>query len=315
MIISNLLSAVLKKRDGIKFLRLLSKKLNKYRLGDLLLSKGLINDLQLEYALLEQKRSGEKLGKILIKQGSISATELYYKLTEQWVIRAAVFGLAIFMQVLTPSITGAGALASPLEQSVQLKAGSNSFIENNHRLIFGFQEVRSDDISAFKKWTSMQSRYDDQVNSVMSKAPRVRLWQAALQNLKDKPKFEQITEVNNFFNNVKYIEDIDNYKKSDYWATPIEFLSRGGDCEDFAIAKYVSLLALGFKQDQLRISIVYDETKNLHHAVLMAYLEEGVFVLDNQNKKVANIQAVTNYKPIFSINSSSWWMYKKAGDA
>jgi predicted transglutaminase-like cysteine proteinase len=96
----------------------------------------------------------------------------------------------------------------------------------------------------------------------------------------------------------------------DYWATPIEFLTRGGDCEDYAIAKYASLRALGFSADQLRVAIVQDKIKNVPHAILIIYSDAGNFVLDNQNKQVEPIEAVNRYQPIFSINSTSWWLHR-----
>ena len=48
-----------------------------------------------------------------------------------------------------------------------------------------------------------------------------------------------------------YLEDLANYGLPDYWATPLQFLDRDGDCEDYAIAKFVSLRELGFAADEL----------------------------------------------------------------
>ena len=63
----------------------------------------------------------------------------------------------------------------------------------------------------------------------------------------NKPEQQQILIVNNFFaRNLRYQTDIQLWKQNDYWATPLETLGRGfGDCEDYAIAKYISLRALG----------------------------------------------------------------------
>jgi predicted transglutaminase-like cysteine proteinase len=53
-------------------------------------------------------------------------------------------------------------------------------------------------------------------------------------------------ETNRFLNDWRYKPDDQNYGQRDYWATPLEFLRRSGDCEDYAIAKYVTLRELGF---------------------------------------------------------------------
>ena len=56
---------------------------------------------------------------------------------------------------------------------------------------------------------------------------------------------------------MRFIDDIIHWNKVDYWATPIEFLaSHGGDCEDFAIAKYFTLIQLGIPEEQLTLTYV-----------------------------------------------------------
>lgn len=178
--------------------------------------------------------------------------------------------------------------------------------------LFGTTEVRSNDIRAFTKWTTVMARFEQQM-STQGSSPRVQMWKKAMQDLRGKSAEEQIAAVNSYVNQVTYIEDKANYGKSDYWATPIEFFARGGDCEDFAIAKYASLRALGFRADQLRIAIVQDKLKHVAHALLIVYTPEGSFVLDNQDKRVRYAQDVNRYKPIFSINSNSWWLHKDTG--
>ena len=116
--------------------------------------------------------------------------------------------------------------------------------------------------------------------------------------------------VNRLVNENRYIVDKRNWGKSDYWATPVEFLKRGGDCEDFAIAKYTALRSLGFPEERLRVAIVQDTVKNIPHAVLVAYTDEGAFILDNQIKSLVDAERKGRYKPIFSINRQAWWLLK-----
>ena len=101
-----------------------------------------------------------------------------------------------------------------------------------------------------------------------------------------------------------------NWGKSDYWETPVEFMTRGGDCEDFAIAKYISLRELGVSEDRMRLAIVQDTQKNIPHAVLALYTDDGgVVILDQQIKTVFDAGHQGRYRPIFSINRSAWWLY------
>ncbi|MBI3440994.1 MAG: transglutaminase-like cysteine peptidase [Proteobacteria bacterium] len=302
---------------GLKdsFFRAMARNFKSYKLGDLLILRGLISSVQLEAALFEQRETREQLGKILIRQGAISAVQLYRKLVEQWCLKASAAGITLIMQSVTPAIAYAGDLtgsSGTLSSQFTLAAASSSsvFRDIKYPALFGSREIKSDDISPFKKWTSVMKRFEEQMKTVSATSPRVMMWKAEIQRLKYKSPREQVEGVNAFLNRVPYIEDLENYGVTDYWATPIEFLTRGGDCEDFAIAKYASLRALGFSDQQLRIAIVQDQVKNIPHAILVVYSDNGNFVLDNQNKRVELITRVTRYKPIFSINSTSWWLHR-----
>jgi len=294
------------------FIRAVSRNVvSRYKLGDLLVASGLINEGQLQEALLLQKNSGEQLGKVLVRQGYVSAVQIYRKLAEQWCIKASMAGITLMMQ-MTPSIARA---ADDDVNGVRLASAFSPTAfkpvrpDTAYPHLFGSTEIRSNDISAFTKWTTVMRRFEDQMHT-QSSAPRVQVWKAAIQGLKGKSIADQIKGVDEYVNGVRYIEDTRNYHKSDYWATPIEFFSKGGDCEDFAIAKYASLRALGFTTDQMRIAIVQDKIKNIPHAILIVYTDEGNFVLDNQEKRTKHVEDVARYKPIFSINSSNWWLHK-----
>ena len=309
--------AVPKLRDS--FFRAVVRTFKSYKLGDLLVASSLISSQQLETALAEQKETGERLGKVLIRHGSVSAVQLYSKLAEQWCLKASAAGITLIMQSVTPTValadssTGSSSSNITAQFTLASAAVSPAYAETSIRRypgLFGTQEVKSDDITAFKKWTDVISRFESQMKTISTSSPRIMLWKAEIQKLKDLSPREQIEGVNAFLNKVPYVEDEQNYGKTDYWATPIEFLSRGGDCEDFAIAKYASLRALGFQPHQLRVAIVQDEIRNIPHAILIVYSGDDNFVLDNQDKKVEYVSSVTRYKPIFSINSSSWWLYK-----
>lgn len=324
------------------FLRNIGHRLHSTRLGDLLTISGLITTEQLNNALTIQRQTREPLGKILVREGSLSALQLYRKLTEQWCLKASAAGLTMMMQVMSPSSARAdepaisrvqlAVMASPMQASANAAAraatiapaAAPSFatptaavrpqLQRGAGGLFGSTEVKSSDISAFTKWTTVMARFEQQMGS-QSATPRVQSWKASIKRLSGLSDAQKVAGVNDYVNKTTYIEDKQNYSKSDYWATPIEFFARGGDCEDFAIAKYASLRALGFRADQMRIAIVQDKIKNIPHAILIVYTDEGTFVLDNQDKRTRTASDVNRYKPIFSINSGAWWLHKDGGNA
>ena len=69
----------------------------------------------------------------------------------------------------------------------------------------------------------------------------------------------KLRRINDFINrNIAFEADISVWQQSDYWATPIETIGQGrGDCEDFAILKYVSLRQVGVPASRLRL--IYPE--------------------------------------------------------
>lgn len=103
--------------------------------------------------------------------------------------------------------------------------------------------------------------------------------------------YDIIDRVNYEVNGIKYVSDKDNYGIENYPATPEEFYARGGDCEDYAIAKHQKLLKAGFTSGQIEYVSVVDSSYSpplTHHL-----LKVGDKFLDNQSD---NIQDVADIK-------------------
>jgi predicted transglutaminase-like cysteine proteinase len=293
------------------FIRSVAKSMRSHRLGDLMTDSGLISHDQLMEALAIQKTTRQQLGAILVERGYVSAVQLYRKLAEQWCIKVSAAGITLMMQ-LSPA-----AARADDGSNVRLAAAfapASIKPETTKPKLFGTAEIRSNDISAFTKWTVVMQRFETQMKND-AQSPKVTQWKAQLQQMKGKSQRAQIEAVNNMVNQTRYIEDSNNYGKSDHWATPLEFFAKGGDCEDFAVAKFASLRALGFSSDQLRIAIVQDKIKRIAHAILIVYSDEGTFVLDNQDKSLRYMQDVSRYKPVYSINSTNWWLHRQPAGA
>lgn len=125
-----------------------------------------------------------------------------------------------------------------------------------------------------------------------------------------------LTTVNNFFNHIEFIPDDEHWQQNDYWATPIEFLaSNGGDCEDFSIAKYMTLIALGVPEQQLRITYVKAVELNQAHMVLTWYEKPDAepLVLDNLIAEIKPASQRPDLVPVYSFNGADLWLAKERG--
>ena len=133
------------------------------------------------------------------------------------------------------------------------------------------------------------------------------------QNTSDKNK---LLKVNRFFNMMRFIDDIKLWGLKNYWATPVEFIgASGGDCEDFSIAKYFTLLELGVPEAKMRITMVKATTLNQYHMVLAYYETPGSIplILDNIDGKIKPATKRKDLVPVYSFNGTQLWLNKEKG--
>ncbi|GAL24437.1 hypothetical protein JCM19239_1891 [Vibrio variabilis] len=134
-----------------------------------------------------------------------------------------------------------------------------------------------------------------------------------LAGLQGKSEKQQLIGVNEFFNQLNFVDDIRLWGRKDYWATPLEFLgSNAGDCEDFTIAKYFSLLELGISDQKLRLVYVKAIELNQFHMVL-AYYEtprSQPLILDNLIGEIKPASKRGDLLPIYSFNGRNLWTMK-----
>lgn len=187
--------------------------------------------------------------------------------------------------------------------------------------LFGTLEFRSDSHAALPQWRRVlagiereRATYAACADAEPSCGSRAALaWQALLRGLEGAPEMQQLREVNHFLNQWRYKSDSENWGRSDYWATPLEFLRRSGDCEDYVIAKYVSLRTLGFSADRLRMVVLRDTLRNLAHAVLAVQVDDGIYILDNLSNAVLPQARLAHYVPYYSVNEESRWAHVAPG--
>ena len=115
----------------------------------------------------------------------------------------------------------------------------------------------------------------------------------------------KLEKINDFFNDIKYASDQTVYSTSDYWANPYEFLAKDkGDCEDYAIAKYLALEYLGVPTSKMFLSYVRVKSSNEAHMVL-TYFEtpsSEPLVLDNLRKTIQPASKRDDLIPVFNFN-------------
>jgi len=119
-----------------------------------------------------------------------------------------------------------------------------------------------------------------------------------------------LTRANAFFNQVPYVNDIKHWGVEDYWATPVEMLGTfGGDCEDYSVAKYLTLKDIGVPIDRLRITYVRAVRLNEQHMVLAYYATPDAepLILDNLVPDIKPASQRPDLEPVYSFNDDDLW--------
>ena len=102
---------------------------------------------------------------------------------------------------------------------------------------------------------------------------------------------------------VRYVSDYAQHGEADRWSAPLAtFATAKGDCEDYAIAKYVALREAGFPQEDLRVVLVRDRAVRQDHAVLAAHLDGRWLILDNRRSELVADSDASSFTPLFAIN-------------
>lgn len=128
---------------------------------------------------------------------------------------------------------------------------------------------------------------------------------------------QTLEKVNAYFNTrLAFVSDANHWKKEDYWATPLESLTtQAGDCEDYVIAKYFSLIQAGVEQQKLRITYVKALKLNQAHMVLAYYPDPSSdpLILDNINPRILPASKRRDLAPVYSFNGMGMWIERQQG--
>lgn len=170
-----------------------------------------------------------------------------------------------------------------------------------------------------EKWLGVERKLDDErVQLALCDGDRERcVSPAALQflaivdNAKAREGRARLGEINRAVNlAIRPMSDLAQYGAMDVWSSPlVTFTSGGGDCEDYAIAKFVALRQAGISPDDLRIVIMRDTVRGEDHAVAAARLDGHWLMLDNRRMAMVEDAHVRNYRPLFVIDQHGVMQY------
>lgn len=143
-------------------------------------------------------------------------------------------------------------------------------------------------------------------------------WRDMLADAASQSDMVKLRRVNDFFNRrTRFGEDSDIWGKADYWATPLETLARAqGDCEDFAIAKYVTLEQLGIPSDKLRLTYVKAQIGGPRSTLVQAHMVLSYYpapdaeplILDNLISDIQPASRRTDLTSVFGFNAEGLWV-------
>lgn len=155
----------------------------------------------------------------------------------------------------------------------------------------------------------MRTRYGGRGSAMLEE------WFALLERLASQPLQTQLRETNDFFNRrIRWLDDIDIWGQEDYWATPLETMGKAqGDCEDYSIAKYITLKRLGVPTRQLRM--IYVRARIGRSQITQAHMVLGYYetpaseplILDNLVPSITPAAQRVDLDPVFSFNSDGLW--------
>lgn len=188
-----------------------------------------------------------------------------------------------------------------------LNAGSVLATQNS--TLFANSPTDTQSIDVLPQWKRVIEDYA--LIQSLPPSNRFKAWNKFIASIENDQPIRQILKVNLWFNGYPYKQDDWLYAKSDHWATPTEFLQTGGDCEDYAIIKYLTLRRLGFAAEAMKIVMVYDVFSGTDHAFLTIEHDGETYVLDNRDNLTVESHYVDRYKPHYAFNEQGLWTYDR----
>jgi predicted transglutaminase-like cysteine proteinase len=170
-----------------------------------------------------------------------------------------------------------------------------------------------------EKWLGVARQLDDEMVQLAlcdgdrdrCVSPAALRFLAIVDNARARDGRARLGEINRAINlAIRPMSDLAQYGEEDVWSSPLVTFAHGaGDCEDYAIAKFVALRQAGISPDDLRIVVMRDTIHGEDHAVAAARLDGHWLTLDNRRMAMIEDADVRNYRPLFVIDQYGVMQY------
>jgi predicted transglutaminase-like cysteine proteinase len=162
-----------------------------------------------------------------------------------------------------------------------------------------------------RRWTRALNELNGTADAGDRSRHDFRAYTAILEKVRGERSGRQIPKVNYMVNRLlAYRDDIRLWQSGEYWASPVESLTRrAGDCEDYAILKYALLRDLGVADADMRIVVLRDTAARQHHAVLSVRHNGKWLILDNRFSRVRFERDLPHYQVLYTVNAAGEWSH------
>jgi predicted transglutaminase-like cysteine proteinase len=166
-----------------------------------------------------------------------------------------------------------------------------------------WRQVKADILAELPKLTQCHSGLDACTKSN-------RKFEDIVKEAESQEGLAKIALINAVINGlIDYEPDRNQWGVSDKWSAPIAnkkgaFETGHGDCEDYALAKYVALRQAGVRTEDVRVALVHDNAVNADHAILAVRYDKRWLILDNRWDKLVEDKELTQLKPLAVIDAN-----------
>ncbi len=177
---------------------------------------------------------------------------------------------------------------------------------------FGFATFRAPEGMLWVKWRKLETELAAEAEAVAACRAAgagctnavARKYLALIEESRGLPERARIAQINRVINaTIRYTSDEEQFGLPDVWTAPLATLSSGrGDCEDYAIAKYVALRDAGFAAEDLRLLIVHDRNARQDHAVASVRQGGQWLMLDNRHDILLEQKDARHFVPLFALD-------------
>ena len=176
---------------------------------------------------------------------------------------------------------------------------------------FGLSTFRAPEGLLWVKWRGVEQQLKAEASEIelcransLSCSSAARRFVALVDSAQARDGRERIELVNRTINAaIRYTSDHAQHGVADLWTAPLATLASGrGDCEDYAIAKYVVLRAAGVPAADLRLLLVRDRAVRQDHAVLAVRDGGRWVVMDNRHLMLSETTSLPHFTPLFALD-------------